>query len=54
MAQMTSVNDGSRLVLLQSGASLEQLEEVAAWLSQEDDVLCDARLPLTGAPAQIL
>ena len=49
-----TVTDHTLLRILQSGASLDQLEEVAAWLAQEDDVLGNARLPLTGAPAQVL
>lgn len=49
-----TVSDHTALRVLETGATLEQLEEVAMWLAQEDDVMGEARIPLTGVPAQIL
>lgn len=48
------VSDHTVVKILESGASLEQLEEVTMWLAQENDVMGEARRPLTGTPAQIL
>jgi len=41
------------LQILQTGANIEQLEAVALWLAQEDDVLGEARVPLNGIRAEI-
>jgi hypothetical protein len=48
------VSEHAVLEVLASGATPEHLETVALWLAQEDDVLGDARQPLTGKPAQVL
>ena len=48
------VSDHTVVRVLDTGATLEQLEEVGLWLAQEDDVLGEARRPLTGVPAQVL
>lgn len=48
------VSDHTIVKILESGASLEQLQEVSMWLAQENDVMGEARRPLTGTPAQIL
>jgi hypothetical protein len=48
------VSDHAVLEILESGATQAHLETVALWLAQEDDVLGDARQPLTGVPAQVL
>ena len=41
------------LQILETGATVEQLEAVALWLAQEDDVLGKARVPLDGVRAQV-
>lgn len=48
------ISDHTLLKVVETGATLEQLEEVAMWLAQEDDVMGEARRPLTGVPAEIL
>lgn len=47
------VSDHTVVKVLDTGATVEQLEEVGLWLAQEDDVLGDERRPLTGVPAQV-
>jgi hypothetical protein len=37
----------------ETGATLEELEEAAAWLAGESDVMGEERLPLTGAAAKV-
>lgn len=49
-----TVSDHTLLKILESGATLENLEEVSMWMAQEDDVMGEARRPLSGVPAQIL
>ncbi len=48
------VSEHAVVEVLASGATPAHLETVALWLAQEDDVLGDARQPLTGVPAQVL
>jgi len=48
------ISDHTLLAILQTGVTLEQLEEVEMWLAQEDDVMGQVRRPLSGVPAQIL
>jgi hypothetical protein len=48
------ISDHTLLAILETGATLSQLEEVEMWLAQEDDVMGEERRPLTGVPAQIL
>ena len=43
------INDHKVVEILETGASLEELEEAAAWLAGESDVMGEERLPLTGA-----
>lgn len=40
--------------ILDAGPTIEQLEEVAMWLAQEDDVMGEARRSLTAVPSSIL
>ena len=47
------VSDHKVVEILETGASLEQLEEAAAWLAGESDVMGEERLPLTGAAAKV-
>ncbi len=47
------MNDLRVVQILETGANLEQLEEVAAWLGGEDDVMADARIPLVGPAALV-
>ena len=47
------VNDHRVVEILGTGANLEELEETAAWLADESDVMGDARLPLTGRAGQV-
>ena len=49
-----TLSDHTLLRVLDTGAPLDQLEEVAMWIAQEDDVMGEARRPLTGVPAQVL
>lgn len=49
-----ALSDHTLLRVLETGATLDQLEEVAMWIAQEDDVMGEARRPLTGIPAQVL
>jgi hypothetical protein len=49
-----AVSDHTLLKVIETGATLEQLEQVAMWLAQEDDVMGEALRPLTGVPAEIL
>lgn len=39
--------------ILATGASYEELEEAAAWLAQEDDVMGEMERPLTGAAGRV-
>jgi hypothetical protein len=47
------MNDHSIVEILETGANMEQLEEAAAWLQGENDVMGDARLPLEGPAARV-
>lgn len=47
------INDQVVVDILDVGATYKELEEVALQLAQEDDVLGDMRLPLTGAAARV-
>jgi len=47
------MNDHSIVEILETGANMEQLEEAAAWLAGENDVMGDARLPLEGTAARV-
>ena len=47
------LSDHMVVEILETGANLEQLEEAAAWLIGESDVMGDARIPLTGPAAQV-
>lgn len=47
------ISDHSVVEILETGANMEQLEEAAAWLAGENDVMGDARLPLEGAAARV-
>ena len=47
------VNDHRVVEILETDASLEDLEEAASWLADESDVMGEARLPLTGRAGQV-
>jgi len=47
------ISDHKVVEILETGATLEQLEEAAAWLAGESDVMGEERLPLTGASAKV-
>ncbi len=47
------ISDHRILEILETGANLEQLEEAAARLKGQDDVMGDARIPLVGEAAQV-
>ena len=47
------VSDHKVVEILETGATLEQLEEAAAWLAGESDVMGEERLPLAGAAAKV-
>ena len=47
------VSDHKVVEILETGTTLEQLEEAAAWLAGESDVMGEERLPLTGAAAKV-
>jgi hypothetical protein len=47
------INDHRVLEILETGANMEQLEEAAAWLSGEDDVMGEERIPLEGAAGRV-
>jgi hypothetical protein len=47
------ISDHSVVEILETGANIEQLEEAAAWLAGENDVMGDARLPLGGPAARV-
>lgn len=47
------VADHTVVEILETGASLSDLEHVAMLLAQEDDVMGDMRRPLTGATARV-
>ena len=40
--------------ILETGATIEQLEAVAGWLAQEDEVWDKIRAPVDGACAQVV
>lgn len=48
------LSDHTVLKMLESGATLDQLEEVLLWISQENDVMGEARRPIGGALARLL
>lgn len=47
------ISDHKVVEILEIGATLEELEEAAAWLAGESDVMGEERLPLAGATAKI-
>ena len=47
------ITDQRVVEILETGANMEQLEEAAARLRGEDDVLGEARIPLEGPAAQV-
>ncbi|HSM40403.1 MAG TPA: hypothetical protein VK862_06605 [Afifellaceae bacterium] len=47
------LSDHTIVEILETRANLEQLEEAAAWLSGETDVMGEARLPLEGPAARV-
>jgi hypothetical protein len=47
------VPDARVQAILATGATLEELEEAAAWASGESDVLGELERPLTGTIAQL-
>lgn len=47
------LTDHAVLEVLETGADFEALEEAAAWIGQENDVMGEARKPLTGAAARV-
>lgn len=47
------ISDHRIVEILETGANLEQLEEAAARLKGQDDVMGDARIPLVGEAAQV-
>jgi hypothetical protein len=47
------ISDHKVVEILETRATLEQLEEAAAWLAGESDVMGEERLPLTGAAAKV-
>jgi hypothetical protein len=47
------VSDHKVVEVLETGATLEQLEEAAAWLAGESDIMGEERLPLSGAAAKV-
>lgn len=53
VALFGDMTDHSIVEILESGANMEQLEEAAAWLAGENDVMGDARLPLEGPAARV-
>lgn len=48
------ISDHGVVDILDAGPTIEQLEEVAMWLAQEDDVMGEARRSLTAVPSSIL
>lgn len=47
------ISDHRVVEILETGATMEELEEAAARLAGQDDVLGEARIPLEGAAAQV-
>lgn len=47
------LDDHKVVEILGTGAGFPELEQVAAYLEQEDDVMGDLRRPLTGKAAQV-
>ncbi len=47
------ISDHKVVEILETGATLEELEEAAAWLAGESDVMGEERLPLAGAAAKV-
>ena len=47
------LDDHKVVEILGTGASYPELEQVAAWLEREDDVMGELRRPLTGNAARI-
>ena len=47
------MNDHRVTEILETGANFEELEEAASWLSDESDVMGEARLPLIGRAGQV-
>jgi hypothetical protein len=46
--------DALKLAAIEAaGASLDELDQVAAWLAGQDDAMGELRKPLTGAAAQL-
>ena len=48
-----NIQNGKCAAILQTGATMEELEEVAAWTAGEDDVMGEIERPLHGAAAQV-
>lgn len=48
-----NISDQRIADILATGASLEEMEQAAAWLAQEDDVMGELERPLTGAAAEV-
>lgn len=53
IALFGEMTDHSVVEILETGANLEQLEEAAAWLAGETDVMEGAQLPLQGPAARV-
>ena len=47
------VVDSTVEAIIETGATLEELEEAIAWASGEDDVMGEERKPLTGRAAEV-
>jgi len=47
------IGDQRIAAILATGAGHEELEEAAAWLALEDDVMGEMERPLTGAAAEV-
>ncbi len=47
------MDDGKCVAIIASGATIKDLEEVAAWLADEDDVMGELERPLTGVARQV-
>ncbi len=47
------MSDHKVVEILETGATIEHLEEAAAWLSGEDDIMGEARIPLKGVAASV-
>jgi hypothetical protein len=53
MRLFRNIENGKCAAILRTGATIEDLEEVAAWVAGEDDVMGDLEKPLAGAAAQV-